>query len=85
MFDGLGLILVVTSYLDHLTVSATADHDTVADTDCLVADIAEEFAALEAAAAAESGLGKKVRTSRSRGAAKTGRVRSRRGGAKAKH
>ena len=85
VFDGLGLILVVTSYLDHLTVSATADHDTVADTDCLVADIAEEFAALEAEAAAESGLGKKVRTSRSRGAAKTGRVRSRRGGAKAKH
>ena len=73
---------MVTSYLDHLTVSATADHDTVPDPGCLVADIAEEFAALESAAAAESGLGeragRKVRTPRSRGPAKTGRVRTRR-------
>lgn len=84
VFDGLGLILVVTSYLDHLTVSATADHDTVADPGRLVADIAEEFVSLEAAAAAESGAGKKVRTRRSRDAAKTGTVRSRRKATKAK-
>jgi WS/DGAT/MGAT family acyltransferase len=84
VFDGLGLILVVTSYLDHLTVSATADHETVADADRLVADIAEEFLALEAAAAAESGVGRKVRSRRSRNSAKTGRVRTRRKAGKAK-
>ncbi len=75
VFDGLGLILVVTSYLDHLTVSATADYDTVADPERLTADIAEAFIALETAAAAESGLDAKVPTGASRRPSKTGRVR----------
>jgi WS/DGAT/MGAT family acyltransferase len=76
VFDGLGLILVITSYLDHLTVSATADHDTVADPEQLVEDIAAEFDALERAAAEEAGVPTSRRAS-SRGKKKRAKVRSR--------
>ncbi|MGD9387125.1 MAG: wax ester/triacylglycerol synthase family O-acyltransferase [Gammaproteobacteria bacterium] len=49
VLDGLGLILVVTSYLDTLTISATAAHEAVPDPHRLVADIEASFAELLAA------------------------------------
>jgi diacylglycerol O-acyltransferase / wax synthase len=58
VLDGLGLILVVTSYLDTLTISATAAHEAVPDLERLVEDIRESFAELRdavVAAVAEQG------------------------------
>jgi len=52
VLDGLGLILVVTSYRDTLTISATAGHEAVPDPDRLVACIRDSFDELSAAAAA---------------------------------
>jgi WS/DGAT/MGAT family acyltransferase len=51
VLDGLGLILVVTSYLDTLTISATAAHEAVPDLERLVAGINASFAELKQAAA----------------------------------
>jgi WS/DGAT/MGAT family acyltransferase len=51
VLDGLGLILVVTSYLDTLTISATAAHEAVPDLERLVAGINASFAELTQAAA----------------------------------
>lgn len=52
VLDGLGLILVVTSYLDTLTVSATAAHEAVPDVERLVAGVRASFAELCAAVGA---------------------------------
>lgn len=49
VLDGLGLIIVVTSYLDTLSVSATAAHEAAPDLERLVEDIRESFAELRAA------------------------------------
>lgn len=51
VLDGLGLILVVTSYLDTLTISATAAHEAVPDVERLVAGIQESFIELRDAIA----------------------------------
>lgn len=52
VLDGLGLILVVTSYVDTLSVSATAAHEAVPDVERLVEAIRESFAELRDAVAA---------------------------------
>jgi diacylglycerol O-acyltransferase / wax synthase len=54
VLDGLGLILVVTSYLDTLSVSATAAHEAVPDVTNLVEQIGASFIELKEAAAASS-------------------------------
>ena len=46
VLDGLGLILVVTSYLDALSISATAAHEAVPDIERLVEHIGASFAEL---------------------------------------
>jgi diacylglycerol O-acyltransferase / wax synthase len=46
VLDGLGLIIVVTSYLDTLSISATAAHEAAPDVDRLIGDIRESFAEL---------------------------------------
>lgn len=46
VLDGLGLILVVTSYLDTLTVSATAAHEAVPDVERLIEGVRASFAEL---------------------------------------
>jgi diacylglycerol O-acyltransferase / wax synthase len=51
VLDGLGLILVVTSYMDTLTISATAAHEAVPDIERLVEGIQESFAELRDAVA----------------------------------
>ena len=51
VLDGLGLILVVTSYMDTLSVSATAAHEAAPDVERLVEAIRESFAELCAAVA----------------------------------
>jgi diacylglycerol O-acyltransferase / wax synthase len=52
VLDGLGLILVVTSYLDTLSISATAAYEAAPDVDRLVENIRESFAELRDAVAA---------------------------------
>lgn len=54
VLDGLGLILVVTSYMDTLSISATAAHEAVPDVERLVADIRASFAELRQAVAARA-------------------------------
>lgn len=54
LLDGLGLILVVTSYLDTLSISATAAHEAVPDLERLVENIRESFAELCDAAATKA-------------------------------
>ena len=49
VLDGLGLILVVTSYLDTLSISATAAHEAVPDLERLVAGIGTSFEELKQA------------------------------------
>ncbi|NGP54389.1 wax ester/triacylglycerol synthase family O-acyltransferase [Thioalkalivibrio sp. XN8] len=49
VLDGLGLILVVTSYLDTLTVSATAANEAVPDVERLIEGVRASFAELHAA------------------------------------
>jgi diacylglycerol O-acyltransferase / wax synthase len=51
VLDGLGLILVVTSYLDTLSISATAAHEAAPDVERLVAHIAASFEELRDAVA----------------------------------
>jgi WS/DGAT/MGAT family acyltransferase len=51
VLDGLGLILVVTSYLDTLSISATAAHEAVPDLERLMAGIGASFAELKQAVA----------------------------------
>jgi diacylglycerol O-acyltransferase / wax synthase len=51
VLDGLGLILVVTSYLDTLSISATAAHEAAPDVERLVENIRESFAELREATA----------------------------------
>jgi WS/DGAT/MGAT family acyltransferase len=51
VLDGLGLILVVTSYQDTLSVSATSGFEAVPDVDRLMRDIRDSFAELRDAAA----------------------------------
>ncbi|MFU8820299.1 MAG: WS/DGAT domain-containing protein, partial [Gammaproteobacteria bacterium] len=68
VLDGLGLIIVVTSYLDTLSISATAAHEAAPDLERLVEDIRESFAELRAAipapvAAKAPGKGAKQRKS----------------------
>lgn len=58
VLDGLGLILVVTSYLDSLSISATAAHEAVPDLERLVENIRESFAELSDAATARMAAGK---------------------------
>ena len=68
VLDGLGLILVVTSYLDTLTISATAAHEAVPDIERLVEGIHESFVELRDAVAdfdAGSKTGSKRRASSS--------------------
>jgi WS/DGAT/MGAT family acyltransferase len=78
VFDGLGLILVITSYLDRLTISATADHDTVPDPDRLVAHLAEAFEELRELAVREAeGLETKPRRRRSPAGGRRAKVRTR--------
>jgi diacylglycerol O-acyltransferase / wax synthase len=55
VLDGLGLILVVTSYIDTLSISATAGHEAVPDVERLVEGIRESFAELRDAVAARGG------------------------------
>jgi diacylglycerol O-acyltransferase / wax synthase len=50
VLDGLGLIIVVTSYLDTLSISATAAHEAVPDVQRLVEYLRESFVELEEAA-----------------------------------
>jgi len=57
VLDGLGLIIVVTSYMDTLSISATAAHEAVPDLDQLVAHIDASFLELKEAVAAP-GAGK---------------------------
>ncbi len=52
VLDGLGLILVVTSYLDTLSISATAAHEAVPDLERLVTGIRTSFEELKQAVAA---------------------------------
>lgn len=61
VLDGLGLILVVTSYLDTLTISATAAHEAVPDLERLIEHIGASFAELRDAVAA-AGARKATRT-----------------------
>jgi len=49
VLDGLGLIIVVTSYMDDLSVSITSAHEAVPDVERLAADIRASFAELRAA------------------------------------
>jgi len=65
VLDGLGLIIVVTSYMDTLSISATAAHEAVPDLDQLVAHISASFLELKEAVGAP-------------GARKTAGARSRR-------
>lgn len=60
VLDGLGLILVVTSYLDTLSISATAAHEAVPDLERLIEDIDASFSELRDAVAA-TGAQKKTR------------------------
>ncbi|MFU8896002.1 MAG: WS/DGAT/MGAT family O-acyltransferase [Gammaproteobacteria bacterium] len=52
VLDGLGLILVITSYMDTLSISATSAHEAVPDIERLVEDIHASFVELRDAAAA---------------------------------
>jgi diacylglycerol O-acyltransferase len=47
IFDGLGLILVVTSYLDTLVISATSCPEMMPDAEVFMADLREAFMELE--------------------------------------
>jgi hypothetical protein len=51
VLDGLGLILVVTSYLDMLSISATAAHEAVPDLARLMAGIRASYDELKHAVA----------------------------------
>jgi diacylglycerol O-acyltransferase / wax synthase len=51
VLDGLGLIIVVTSYLDMLSISATAAHEAAPDIERLVGDIEASFTELRQAVA----------------------------------
>jgi diacylglycerol O-acyltransferase / wax synthase len=57
VLDGLGLIIVVTSYLDTLSISVTAAHEAAPDLDRLVEDIRQSFAELREAILAGAGHG----------------------------
>lgn len=61
VLDGLGLIVVVTSYLDTLTISATAAHEAVPDLERLIEHIGASFAELRDAVAT-AGARKATRT-----------------------
>jgi diacylglycerol O-acyltransferase / wax synthase len=74
VLDGLGLIIVVTSYLDTLAISATAAHEAAPDLDRLVEDIRQSFAELREAILAGTSQG----AAKTTGAA-TGTARRRRG------
>jgi diacylglycerol O-acyltransferase / wax synthase len=54
VLDGLGLIIVVTSYLDTLSISATAAYEAAPDVQRLVEDIDASFVELRAAVAARA-------------------------------
>jgi diacylglycerol O-acyltransferase / wax synthase len=69
VLDGLGLILVVTSYLDTLSISVTAAHEAAPDVTRLVDDIRASFAELRDAVAAARAKGA--------GGAKAGRRKNR--------
>ena len=65
VLDGLGLILVVTSYMDSLAISATAAHEAVPDIERLIEGIRDSFAELRQATAsrkARSGNGGRKRS-----------------------
>lgn len=52
IFDGLGLILVATSYLDTLVISATSCQEIIPDLDAFIHHLQESFAELETLAVA---------------------------------
>jgi len=69
VLDGLGLILVVTSYLDTLSISATAAHEAAPDLERLVAHIGASFGEMKDAVtelrkkkATNAGTGRRRRT-----------------------
>lgn len=66
VLDGLGLILVVTSYMDTLSISATAAHEAVPDMDRLLEGIRDSFAELRDAAATSKGAAAKPERGRRR-------------------
>ncbi len=74
VLDGLGLILVVTSYMDTLSVSATAAHEAAPDIERLVEAIRESHAELRDAVAARvarkaaRGQARRPRVKRAQGA-----------------
>jgi WS/DGAT/MGAT family acyltransferase len=74
VLDGLGLILVVTSYRDLLTISATAGHEAVPDPGSLVASLQSAFEELKEAAGKAAARGK-PRARRASGAARGTRRR----------
>lgn len=55
VLDGLGLIMVVTSYIDTLSISATAGHEAAPDVERLIEGIRESFAELSEAVTAHAG------------------------------
>jgi diacylglycerol O-acyltransferase / wax synthase len=71
VLDGLGLIIVVTSYMDTLSISATAAHEAAPDLERLVEHIGASFHELKDAVAARGGArtaGAKSRRRRGAGA-----------------
>jgi len=67
VLDGLGLILVVTSYMDTLSISATAAYEAVPDMDRLLEGIRDSFAELGEAAAVRNRTTAETAASRRRG------------------
>ncbi len=61
VMDGLGLILVVTSYMNTLTISATAGYEAVPDTDRLVACLQQSFDDLRSSVSRDRQRTKKAR------------------------